>query len=92
MTILSREEIVKTGPKTAFKFEFLSDRRDPSMTLTFHDNDTSAIFEMANLTENEAIYGMNKIVLPLVKEEVVVEMKDKSGAGAKGKKGGGKKK
>ena len=44
---------------------------------------------MAYLTEHEAIYQMNKIVLPLVKEDVVnVESKQSKGAAGKGGKGG----
>ena len=48
---------------------------------------------MSYLTEHEAIYHMNKIVLPMVKEEVVsVEQSKGAGkAGAAGGKKGGKK-
>lgn len=70
MTIISNEKITRTGPKTSFKHEFVSDRSEPTMTLTFHDTDKKAVFKTANLTEAEMIYEMNKIVLPLVKEEV----------------------
>ena len=41
-----------------------------------------AVFNMSYLTEHEAIYHMNKIVLPLVKADVVSVEKSK-GAGKK---------
>ena len=41
-----------------------------------------AVFNMSYLTEHEAIYHMNKIVLPLVKADVVTVEKSK-GAGKK---------
>lgn len=73
MTLMSSEKITKTGPKTAFKYDF-SKKGEPEVTLTFHDNDSKALFKMAYLTEHDMIYEMNKIVLPLVKEESVSVM------------------
>ena len=90
MTIVSDEKVSKTGLKTIFKYNFVSDRCDPTLTLTFHDNDTKVVFETANLTDHEVIYEMNKIVLPLVKEEVV-KVADAAAAGQSGKKKGAKK-
>ena len=69
MTTISEEKVVKTGPKTAIKYDFVTDRSAPLVTLTFHDNDASVIFKMAEMTEHEVICEMNKIVLPLVKAE-----------------------
>ena len=48
-----------------------------------------AVINMAYLTEHEAIYHINKIVLPLVKEEVVEKKIETKGAkaAAGGKKG-----
>ena len=87
MTTISAEKIVKTGPKTIFKYDFVTDRSEPSLALTFHDNDNTVIFKMAEMTEHEVIAEMNKIVLPLVKDEKEAS-KDLSGkkSGAKGKK------
>jgi len=91
MTTISEEKIVKTGPKTTIKYDFVSDRSSPSMTLTLHDNDTTVIFKMAEMTEHEVIYEMNKIVLPLIKAEK--ESASKKEIGKKpGASGGGKKK
>ena len=39
-----------------------------------------AVFNMTYLTEHEAVYHMNKIVLPLVKAEVVSVEKSKGSA------------
>lgn len=90
MTLLTDEKVTKTGPKTAINHKFVSDRSEPTVTLTFHDDpELKAVFKMAYLTEHEAIYQMNKIVLPLVKEDVVnVESKQSKGAAGKGVKGG----
>ena len=38
MTILSNEKITRTGPKTAINYKFVSDRSEPKVTLTFHDD------------------------------------------------------
>ena len=69
MTTISTEKIVKTGPKTVFKYNFVTDRSLPSLTLTFHDNEKTVVFKTAELTEHEVIAEMNKIVLPLIKDE-----------------------
>jgi len=72
MTIISDEKVSRTGPKTAINYKFVSDRSEPKVTLNFHDDaELKAVINMAYLTEHEAIYHMNKIVLPLVKEDVV---------------------
>ena len=38
MTIISDEKITRTGPKTAINYKFVSDRSEPKVTLTFHDD------------------------------------------------------
>jgi len=92
MTILSNEKVSRTGPKTALNYKFVSDRSEPTVTLTFHDDpELKAVFNMSYLTEHEMIYQMNKIVLPLVKEEVVVVEQSKGAAKSGGGKKGGKK-
>ena len=88
MTIISNEKVTKTGPKTTFKYEFVSDRSEPTMTLSFLEDERKAIFEMAFLTEHEAVYEMNKIVLPLVKDDTLTAPLETKGG--KSKKGGKK--
>jgi len=89
MTIISDEKITRTGPKTAINYKFVSDRSEPKVTLTFHDDaELKAVINMAYLTEHEAIYHMNKLVLPLVKDETVsVESKGAKKATAGSRKG-----
>jgi len=89
MTIISDEKITRTGPKTAINYKFVSDRSEPKVTLTFHDDaELKAVINMAYLTEHEAIYHMNKLVLPLVKEESAnVEQSKGAKKAAGGKKG-----
>lgn len=88
MTLITDEKVSRTGPKTAITHKFVSDRSEPTVTFTFHeDAELKAVFEMSYLTEHEAIYHMNKIVLPLVKEDVVSVEKSK-GAAAKKPAGG----
>lgn len=78
MHYLSTEKARSTGPKTAFKYDFVSDRSEPTITLTFHDDDQLKVtFKTANLTDYEIVYEMNKIVLPRVKEEKAVVMQTK---------------
>ena len=91
MTTISEEKVVKTGPKTAIKYDFVTDRSTPSLTLTFHDNDTTVIFKMAEMTEHEVIYEVNQIVLPLIKAEKETASKKEIGKKPAGG-GGGKKK
>lgn len=86
MTIISKEKVTKTGPKTIFKYDVVSDRSEPSLTLTFHDVDTKVVFKTAYLTPTETIYEMNKIVLPLVKEDVVTAAPEAGKGSKKGKK------
>lgn len=69
MTLISNPKVTKTGLKTIFKYDFVSDRSDPTVSLTFHDTDQSLVFKTAHLTEHEIIYELNKFVLPLVKED-----------------------
>ena len=38
MTIISDEKVSRTGPKTAINYKFVSDRSEPKVTLTFHDD------------------------------------------------------
>lgn len=81
MTLITDEKVSRTGPKTAITHKFVSDRSDPTVTLTFHeDAELKAVFNMSYLTEHEAVYQMNKIVLPLVKAEVVSVEKSKGSA------------
>jgi len=89
MTIISDEKITRTGPKTAINYKFVSDRSEPKVTLTFHDDaELKAVINMAYLTEHEAIYHMNKLVLPLVKDETAnVEQSKGAKKAAGGKKG-----
>jgi len=89
MTIISDEKITRTGPKTAINYKFVSDRSEPKVTLTFHDDaELKAVINMAYLTEHEAIYHMNKLVLPLVKDETQnVEQSKGAKKAAGGKKG-----
>ena len=92
MSLMSHERITRTGPKTAFKFDFVSDRSEPEIKLTFlDDQDLNLLIKTANLSMFDIIYEMNKIVLPLVKEETVStsaagKPKKASGGGGKGKK------
>merc|ERR1712223_2232636 len=91
MTIISDEKVSRTGPKTAINYKFVSDRSEPKVTLNSHDDaELKSVINMAYLTEHEAIYHMNKIVLPLVKEDVASDQKTTKGAkkagGGKGKK------
>jgi len=88
MTLITDEKVSRTGPKTAITHKFVSDRSEPTVTLTFHeDAELKAVFNMSYLSEHEAIYHMNKIVLPLVKADVVSIEKSK-GAGKKPSAGG----
>ncbi len=77
MIQLSADRIRKTGVKTAYKYDFVSDRSEPVIELKFHDDDRVLEFSTANLTSPEIIYELNKFVLPLVKEETVVATKTK---------------
>jgi len=90
MTVISDEKVKATGPKTAINYKFVSDRSEPKVTLTFHDDaELKAVINMAFLTEHDAIYHLNKIVLPLVKDDVVsaeISKGAKKAAGGKGKK------
>jgi len=89
MTVISDEKVKGTGPKTAINYKFVSDRSEPKVTLTFHDDaELKAVINMAFLTEHDAIYHLNKIVLPLVKDDVVSVERSKGAkaAGGKGKK------
>ena len=38
MTIISDEKASRTGPKTAINYKYVSDRSEPKVTLTFHDD------------------------------------------------------
>lgn len=69
MTLISNPKVTKTGPKTIFKYDFVTDRSEPKVTLTFHDTDQSLVFKTAHLTEHEIISELNKFVLPLVKAD-----------------------
>jgi hypothetical protein len=84
MQQLTNKYVKRTSAKTAFKYDFLSDRSEPSITFTFHDDERTVVFQTANLTNHEIIYEMNKITLPLVKE-------DKVATGTKGAKAAKKK-
>ena len=88
---MSHERVTRTGPKTAFKFDFVSDRSEPEIKLTFlDDNDLNVLIKTANLSMFDIIFEMNKIVLPLVKEETVstsVAGKPKKASGGGGGKG-----
>jgi len=91
MTIISDEKITRTGPKTAINYKFVSDRSEPKVTLTFHDDaELKAVINMAYLTEHEAIYHMNKLVLPLVKDETANVEQSKGAKKAAGSKKGKK--
>ena len=89
MSIISNDKIVRTGPKTVFKYDFISDRSEPEINLTFLDDDLKVQFKTSYLSVYEIIYEMNKIVLPLVKEDTAQTLSSGKPAG-KGK-GKGKK-
>ena len=38
MTLITDEKVSRTGPKTAITHKFVSDRSEPTVTLTFHDD------------------------------------------------------
>ena len=38
MTLITNEKVSRTGPKTAITHKFVSDRSEPTVTLTFHDD------------------------------------------------------
>ena len=60
-----------------------------AFTIIIVQHFSKAVINMAFLTEHDAIYHLNKIVLPLVKEDVVSDIKSKGAkkaAGGKGKK------
>ncbi len=86
MTLMSHEKVKRTGLKTVFKYDFVSDRSEPTVSITFHDNDHELLFKTAYLSEFDIIYEMNKVVLPLVKEEVVNVSKKAGGSAGKKKK------
>lgn len=72
MSMISHEKVTRTGPKTTYKYEFLSDRSEPEVQFTFlDDQDLKLLIKTANLGLIDILYEMNKIVLPLVKEDVL---------------------
>ena len=90
MSIISNDKIVRTGPKTVFKYDFISDRSEPEINITFlDDNDLKVKFKTSYLSVFEIIYELNKIVLPLVKEDSAQTLS--SGKPAGKDKGKGKK-
>ena len=38
MTLITDEKVSRTGPKTAITHKFVSDRSEPTVTLTFHED------------------------------------------------------
>ena len=89
MTIISSEKVTRTGPKTSFKYDFISDRSEPQINISFLEEDLKLEFKTSYLTPLEILYEMNKYVLPFVKEDLVEDTTGKpAGKGGKGGKGG----
>ena len=89
MTIISNEKVTRTGPKTVFKYDFISDRSEPQINISFLEEDLKLEFKTSYLTVLDILYEMNKYVLPFVKEDLVEDTTGKpAGKGGKGGKGG----
>lgn len=91
MHFITKPKIKKTNVKCAFKFDVVSDRREPTLKVELNEG-KPILFKTQNLTRLELISEFNRLVLPLVKEEEVAkETKTAKAAGGGKKMGKGRK-
>lgn len=83
---LSYGYIRKSNPKCIVRTEIKSDGSEPVMKVTLVDDHKPITFKLANLTASETLYQFNRLVLPLVKEEVPETVSTKGAKLIKGKK------
>lgn len=70
MFITSFPKVRKTNPRVIYKTSVVSDRSEPEIKVELVDDGPKIVFKPSRLSVLDILYEFNKIVLPLVKDEV----------------------